>query len=167
MNTYITEENLSVVDVEVLEARYDDKPVVRRLLELYSYDFSRYDDADVDAHGLYGYRYLDNYWTEPARCPFLFRVEERWAGCALVRAGSAGVPHDMTEFFVLAKYRRRGVGIAAARALFALFPGPWQVRQLTANTDATNFWRRAIPVPFEEELTETGPVQRFVSDSLS
>jgi hypothetical protein len=37
------------------------------------------------------------------------------------------------------KYRRHGVGIAVA-----------------------TFWRRAILVPFEEEVTDVGPVQRFV-----
>jgi len=145
--------------VEILEASLDDKSVVGRLLELYQYDFSEFVDGDLDAHGTYGYRFLDNYWTEPARHPYLFRVAGRWAGCALVRAGS---PHDMAEFFVMRKYRRHGVGIRAARDLFARFPGDWQVRQVATNTPATTFWRRAIPYPFAEERVERETVQRFV-----
>ena len=80
-------------------------------------------------------------------------------GFALVRSGT---PHDMAEFFVLRKYRRGGIGRAAARAVFARFPGAWQTRQQWENTGAIDFWRTAIPVPFDEGETDEGPVQRFV-----
>jgi len=142
----------------VIEAGLGDKPVLGHLLELYRHDFSEFDDADVDEHGIYGYRFLDSYWTEPDRHPLLFRVDGSWAGFALVRAG---VPHDVAEFFVMRKYRRRGVGTMLARDLFARFPGAWQVRQMTSNPAATAFWHRAIPVAFEQEMLEHGPVQRF------
>jgi predicted acetyltransferase len=145
-------------DVEVVSASPDDKDVLANLLELYLHDFSEMTDADVDAHGRFGYRFLDNYWTDPDRHPFVFRAGGRLAGLALVRSGT---PHDMAEFFVLRKYRRRGVGFVAARAVFAVFPGEWQVREMAANRGAIAFWREAIPVPFVEEAGETGPVQRF------
>ena len=144
--------------VEVIEAALADKPVLRQLLELYQHDFSEFVDADVDDNGRYGYRYLDNYWSEPDRHPFLFRVDGHWAGFALVRAGD---PHDLAEFFVMRKYRRHGVGTSLARELFSRFPGAWQVRQMASNPAATAFWRRAIPVDFEQEQLADGPVQRF------
>ena len=146
------------MDVEVIEAALSDKPVLRNLLELYQHDFSAFDDIDVDAHGLYNYRYLDNYWTEADRHPLLFRVDGRWAGFALVRTGT---PHDLAEFFVMRKYRRRGVGTVLAREVFARFPGEWQVRQMASNPSATAFWTRAIPVDFAQETLDHGPVQRF------
>ena len=145
--------------VEVVDAAITDKPVVRRLLELYLHDFSEFEPADVDDHGYFGYRYLDHYWTDDDRRPLLFRVDGKWAGFALVRTGA---PHDMAEFFVMRRYRRGGVGSRAARAVFERFPGDWQVRQMAANPRATDFWRRAIPVPFEESVNDDGPVQRFV-----
>ncbi|MCU1465149.1 MAG: hypothetical protein JWM72_1077 [Actinomycetia bacterium] len=153
-----------MADIEVLEATVEDKPVLRRLLELYLHDFSELTYADVDAHGRFGYPYLDLYWTEPERRPFLFRVAGRWAGFALVRTG---VPHDMAEFFVLRKHRRTGVGVEAASDLFARFPGDWQVRQMTANAGATAFWHRAIPFEFTEEVTANGRVQHFSSVAVS
>ena len=52
-------------------------------------------------------------------------------------------------------------GTRAARAVFAMFPGEWQVRQIAANTGATAFWRRTIPVPFRDDANEHGPLQRF------
>jgi predicted acetyltransferase len=143
---------------EVVEAGYEDKVVVAQLLELYQYDFTAYEDFDVDAHGRYGWRYLDFYWTEPDRHPFLLRVDGYWAGLALVRSGR---PHDMNEFFVMRKYRRDGIGTAFARELFGRFPGDWQVRQVRANEPAVAFWHRAIPVAFTEGEWAKGPCQWF------
>ena len=149
---------------ELVEATIDDKPVLRQLLELYAHDFSVYNGADVDDNGLYRYPYLDNYWTEAERYPFLFKVDGHFAGFAFVRVG---IPHDMAEFFVMRKYRRSGVGMEAARAVFATFPGEWQVRELAANEGATAFWRTAIPVRFAEDTNHEGPVQHFTIDETT
>lgn len=146
------------MDVEVVGAELRDKPVLRQLLQLYQYDFSEFDDADVEAEGAYRYQYLDEYWTEPDRHPLLFRVGGKWVGFALVRTGT---PHDMAEFFVMRKYRRSGIGTVLAREVFARFPGEWQVRQMTSNPSATAFWLQAIPVDFEQDMLQHGPLQRF------
>jgi predicted acetyltransferase len=146
------------VNVEVIGAELRDKPLLRQLLQLYQYDFSEFDNSDVEDDGWYQYPYFDDYWIEPERHPLLFRVDGKCAGFALVRAGT---PHDMAEFFVMRRYRRSGVGTTLAREVFTRFPGEWQVRQMTTNPSATAFWRRAIPVDFEEEISDHGPVQRF------
>jgi hypothetical protein len=52
------------MDVEVVEALDDDRTVVRRLLQLYHYDFSEFDGGDVNPHGEYLHRYFDEYWTD-------------------------------------------------------------------------------------------------------
>jgi predicted acetyltransferase len=150
---------MSTVQVDV--ATVHDRAALRQLLELYAHDFSERNGADVGDDGLFAYPYLDAYWQEPDRHPFLFRVDGRLAGFALVRSGA---PHDMAEFFVLRKYRRSGVGRDAARTVFARFPGEWQVREQFENTGAIAFWRGAIPVPFEETPNDEGPVQRFRID---
>lgn len=144
--------------MQVVEAGLAHKPVIARLLELYQYDFSEFDGEDVDDDGFYGSPSLDRYWTEADRCPFLLRVDGKWAGFALVRTGD---PHDMAEFFVMRKYRGAGIGTRFARDLFARFPGRWQVREIRANEPAQAFWRRAIPVPFDEAEWERGPMQTF------
>jgi predicted acetyltransferase len=148
------------VEVQVLPAREADKAVVGRLLELYQHDFSEFDRRDVDEHGSYGYRYLPNYWSEAERHPFLFRVGDKWAGLALVRTYG---PTDMAEFFVLRKYRRVGVGRQAAKAIFAMFPGQWTVRQQLTNPAASAFWRSVIPFPYSERRTEQEVIQEFTS----
>jgi len=141
-------------------ARLDDKDIVAHLLEFNAYEFSRFfDDADLDAHGRFGYPYLDRYWTESIRHPFLIRVDDRIAGMVLVREGE---PHSIAEFLVLPRYRRGGVGTTADRQTFKLFPGSWEVHQIPGNDDAVAFWRRAIPVEFTDTSDHNGTTQRFV-----
>jgi predicted acetyltransferase len=149
-------------DLEVRRAEYADKDVLRRLLEFYRYDFSVLDGRDVDEHGIYGYRYLDHYWTDERRHPFLFRVDGSWAGFALVHEGP---PHEIREFFVLRKYRRSGIGSRAARELFSLFPGEWSIHELHGNEEAMRFWRAAIPFAYSEDSSSGGTTRRFCVES--
>jgi predicted acetyltransferase len=150
------------VDVEVVKATDDDRTVIRRLLQLYHYDFSEFDGSDVNPHGEYLHRYLDEYWTDSDRKAFLFRAEGALAGLALVFTGE---PHDIAEFFVMRKYRRRGVGERAAAFLFGQFPGRWTVRPQLTNPAATAFWRKAIRYPFQEHERGTEIVQSFTAGS--
>jgi predicted acetyltransferase len=151
------------VDIAVSPAAEDEKPIVRRLLELNSHDFSEIDGRELGPHGEYGYRYLDHYWTDGEdRHPFLIRVDGAVAGCVLVRAGS---PHTFGEFFVVRKHRRSGVGSIVARTVFRRFPGEWLVTEVPGNDAAVAFWRRAIPVAFLEDVTESGTTQRFLVES--
>ena len=61
----------------------------------------------------------------------------------------------MTEFFVLRRFRRRGVGRAAAFPAFDRFAGPWEVRQREDNPNATAFWRRTIDDYTRGDFEET------------
>lgn len=146
----------------VLPATEEDVDLLARLLQLYLHDFSEHTGWDVDEHGLFHYAWLDAYRHEPGRHAYVMRVEGRPAGFALVREAER---IHMAEFFVLRKYRREGVGIAAARYLLTAHAGPWSITQLASNHEATAFWRRAIPVPFEETVQADGTVeQRFAID---
>src|ERR1700677_4470834 len=113
--------------------------------------------------GEYLHRYFDEYWTDPDRKAFLFRVEGALAGFALVFTGE---PRDIAEFFVMRKYRGRGAGAQAASSLFARFPGRWTVRQQLTNPAATAFWRKAIRYPFQEHEQGTEIVQSFISADM-
>jgi predicted acetyltransferase len=115
-------------------------------------------DRDGD-YGEFGYRYLGHYWTEQDRAAFLLWVDGHWAGFALVRTSA---PFDMAEFFIIRKYRRRGIGRAAIE-LFQRFAGLWQVRQQHTDPPATGFWRSVIPYPFTERRTSEEIVQEFDS----
>jgi len=125
-----------------------DKQVLRNLLELYLYDFSEFDKKDVNRHGLYGYSYLDHYWTDPGRHPFFIMADGVLAGFVLVSdfcyLCAPGEARSISELFVLKKYRRMGVGQDSAKAVFAMYPGKWEVLQHPENKVSMKFWENVI-----------------------
>ncbi len=159
------------IDVEIRVASPEEKPILHQLLELYLYDFSEFDGTDVGPHGVYGYRYLDHYWTEPDRHPFLIRVDGNLAGFVLVnRHTVSGADRwSVAEFFVMRKYRGKSVGAFAAAFVFDLHPGAWEVKQLASHPGSTAFWRKLIgrytSGRYEERQGEAalgiGPIQLF------
>lgn len=134
------------MDVELLPIPTEGKDVLAHLLQLYMYDFSVYDGNELDENGLYTYPHLESYWDDPNRHPFLIRIGGRIAGFALVteNTGDDDETTRMSEFFVMQKYRRQGVGEAAACMAFDRFPGRWMVTELESNAPAQRFWRRVI-----------------------
>lgn len=127
---------------------YAKKPVLRQLLELYSYDFTEYLGMDISEQGYYGYPFLDHYWTEQDRTPYFIRVEGRLAGFVLVHRKCMVCQHpeahSIAEFFVLKKYRRQGVGTLAAQQVIGKHPGWWEVLWLVENKEAGRFWRTTL-----------------------
>ncbi|MDZ8187280.1 MAG: GNAT family N-acetyltransferase [Nostoc sp. ChiSLP02] len=132
--------------VEVLSAAIDDKPLIQRMMELYQYDFSEFADQDLDEHGYFGYPYLDYYWIESDRYPFIVRVSGKLAGFVLVNQFTyiLSNQYSMAEFFILRKYRRQGIGKLVASQIFDGFCGRWEIYQMKTNTVAQKFWHSVI-----------------------
>ncbi len=161
----------------VLQAvSYQEKFVLRQLVELYQYDFSEFTGEDVNEHGFFEYEYLDHYWTEEGRAAFFVRIGGKLAGFALIRdvlEEDGQMTHSLAEFFILRKYRKLGIGLTAAFALFDRFPGRWKVGQVDENQPAQVFWRKVITEytngKFEEIYNPDwgGPIQSFNTLPLS
>ena len=134
------------MNFEMIPVREEEKEILRNLLEKYNYEFSQYDRCDVNALGLYGYGYLDNYWTEKNRWAFFLKVDGRLAGFAMVNdyPEAAETKYNMAEFFVMLKYRRCGLGKWAAFQLFDRFRGTWQLKRHPGNLPSVGFWDRVI-----------------------
>ena len=130
------------MQLDITEADFADKPLIRRMLELYYYDMSEFEGTDLREHGEYGYRYLDNYWNEEGRFPFIVRVDGKLAGFVLVNRYffMDGVDQSIGEFCILRKYQGKGIGKKAAFSIFDRFPGVWEIRTQIENTRAVNFW---------------------------
>lgn len=134
------------MQIEVSSATIDDKPLIRRMMELYQYDFSEFENSDLDSHGCFGYSYLDHYWKEKGRHPFIVRVDGKLAGFVLVNRHTYLPENEwsIAEFFIMRKYRGQGVGKVAAFYIFDLFRGKWEVQEMEANIPAQRFWRKVI-----------------------
>jgi predicted acetyltransferase len=150
-----------------------ERPALGNLMQLYIYDWSELRPLDVGDDGRFADYPLDAYWDDPGRHPLLLRVDGRLAGFALVseRSHLTGAPgvFDMAEFFVMRRFRRKGVGLAAASAAFDRFKGPWEIRQHDENVAASAFWRKVIDRYTRGRYREVrwndrawiGPVQMF------
>jgi len=137
-----------MMKVELHQARGKDIPVLRRLMQLYLYDFAAIDDGAIADDGLYGdAATIESFWTDPRMTSFLVRVDGTLAGFVLVRDRARYVgdgTREVSEFFILRRHRRRGVGGETARRVFDKFPGKWELTQITSNVEAQAFWRRVI-----------------------
>ena len=120
--------------------------LLRNLSEHYCHDLSEWFDLDTGADGRYSYD-TASVWAKGYDA-YLAKVGDSIAGFALI--GSAGEwlgnvgGHDIHEFFIMRKFRRRGVGRSVATFLWDEHPGEWLVRVLEANASAVAFWRGGI-----------------------
>lgn len=157
--------------ITVTQPSRSERDLVRRMMELYLYDFSEFDGSDLDEHGMFGYGDLDYFWFEETHAAFVVRVDGHLAGFVLVdnEVVIEGNERSITEFFIVRKYRRQGVGRAVARRVFDELPAKWEVRVIEANIPAQGFWRRAIAEYTKNRFDEralageewTGPVFWF------
>jgi predicted acetyltransferase len=163
------------MDIAIVPATGADAPVLDRLRQLSAYDFSEYSGIDVDPNGVFLPADDDEADTEDPVATFFIRVDGRLAGYAVVSRHVSyldhGGPFLVSSFFVMRKYRRCGVGEHVARALFARFPGRWEVATNPDREPAQTFWRRVIGRYTEgtyQEATEgcerwDGPIWAFES----
>jgi predicted acetyltransferase len=135
------------MDISITQVSKDEKEILKNLLEKYSYEFSQYEDTDVNDFGLYGYTYLDHYWTDKNRFAYFIKVNGKLAGCIMVNDyGETEIKTDfsMAEFFVMYKYKRLGAGTYAVKYIFGKHKGKWQITYAQKNKPANEFWNKVV-----------------------
>lgn len=141
------------MDLELRDARRiaSDRAWLRNVYPLYLHDLSEFDGGyyTLDDRGLWQPDHLPSWLGEDQDLPLILVADGRRVGFALVaRAPSPwiapGCDHRMSEFFVLRRERRQGIGARAAHAVFDAHPGRWEVSELVRNERAIRFWRRVI-----------------------
>jgi predicted acetyltransferase len=156
--------------VQVTPAAQEEQPVLSNLYQLYIHDFTDFVEQPLRSDGRFDYDPLPRYWGEPGRFPFIVRVDAKLAGFALVKRGSdfSGNPEvwDMADFFVVRGVRGKGVGYSVAKSLWQQFLGPWEVRVITSNVPARQFWTKAISrflgSAIQPELVTQGKETRYL-----
>src|SRR5204862_5325994 len=129
-----------------------ERDVLWRYLQFYIYDMSRFTGAQpVD--GVFPYSHFDAYRGEAEqRSAWWAKVGGEIAGFALVRFDGRESCREVAEFFIVNRWRRRGIGLSCARQLLTRFPGSWRLLELANNQGAIAFWRRVLVgfVPYAE-----------------
>jgi len=132
------------VAVTLRRADRSEREEVRRLLADYLHEF----DGRTDP-----YPYLDAYWAEPARLPFLIEAGGAVVGLCLIRVRDGG--WSIAEFYVVPGKRRAGVGREAVELVAgharAAGAAHLEAKVHPANREALPFWVgvgfRAVEAP--------------------
>jgi predicted acetyltransferase len=146
MNARIEQGSVSVTVAAAAHA-----PVIQNLTQLYTHDFSEFwggtSRGDLNAAGLFAAYPLDDYWTKPNWSALLIWCDQALAGFSLVNDqthSGLAANSNMAEFFIVRKYRGRGVGRIAAEIVFSQYPGLWEVAVARKNSRGREFWNKTI-----------------------
>lgn len=125
------------MEVKLRLAPLDEKPAIAALLTRYLAELGPWGYGDPN------YPFLDSYWRDERRRPYVIEADGQIAGFVFVDAISiSGYAVDATiaEFFVAREFRRRGCGAQAAASAFRARRGQWELSFHRDNTAARRFW---------------------------
>lgn len=125
-----------------------DRVIFEHLWDLYSYDFSLYNNEDVMPQGSYDFYYSDDFFESDSKACFFIMADGNIAGfvscsssCYLLTGGD---DRCIVDFFVMNKYRKGGVGRKAAYLIFDSYKTNWEVVQYDNNEISKKFWESVI-----------------------
>lgn len=137
------------MNIEIVLTDNTQQQIVSQLCELYTYEMTDLADFDINENGYFGYKGLSSFWKSENKYAYLIYVNKKLAGFALIQKGSPidkmdTEIWDVVEFFIMRKYRRKGVGEFVAKNLWSSTNGSWQVRVWDNNISAHAFWDKTI-----------------------
>jgi predicted acetyltransferase len=131
----------------------EDRKWIQSVYRDYLSDLATLNTGIFPVLGEYGHREPDllaRWFADDRSHPLLILKDDQPAGFALIvrpptlSQARPAVDHRLSEFFVLRRYRRLGVGRDAAQLIFNRFAGQWEVTEYVRNAGAVSFWRRVI-----------------------
>ncbi len=132
---------------DLIEVNEKDRNIIYNLMQLYKYELSFFEDETTNFKmldsGLYELKYIEKYWQEENRHPYILKCNNELAGFVLQRFNEENM-NEIAEFFIINKYRNIGAGTFLANKMFELYKGKWEVRTLIKNERAQKFWRNTI-----------------------
>lgn len=143
------------------------------MLEKYDYEFSQWDLRDVNPLGLFGYLYLDYYWTEDKRFAYFVYVDNKLAGFVMINdlpeVDDRETDFQIAEFFIMHKYRRLGIGKKLFFEVLGMHKGRWQLKCHPKNIVSFEFWKKVICeyTKGNYELVESYPNTEYVDGTLA
>ena len=136
------------MNVEVIQVPVEEKQTLNNLLKMYCYEWSQYNKFDVNDKGEYEFEHhLPKFWNKENHYPFFIKVNGILAGFVLIDDEFQiykNSDYSVSKFFVMHKYRKAGVGRYAAKAVFDMFHGKWEIERHPNNIASVIFWDRII-----------------------
>ncbi len=147
------------LEFSLIKVTDSDYSLIQNLIRFYIYDMSEFMGWVCPSTGLFGgvddqpyyFGHIpennEALWPEGWRCiGFKIIINNEIAGFCLVRLfkHNGKQLNDIGEFFILRKFRKKGLGQAVSHSVFDMYPDHWQVRQLLENIPAQRFWEKTI-----------------------
>ncbi len=126
----------------------------------YVYDMSEYmgkeDGWEIPEDGLYECIDFKKYWEDKNSFPFIVRYKNEIAGFFIVdkKGSNPEIDFNMAQFFILRKFKNKGIGRYVAQECFKKYPGIWEVMVIPGNEGAYRFWRATIKSYTNNNFTE-------------
>ena len=133
--------------IELVSVKKSERKVIDSLFQFYLYDMSEYMGWNVNSDGQFDVNLsiLDNYWDRDDHFPFFIFCDVDLAGFSLLRHYPNDITYlDIGQFFILRKFKRKGIGREAFKLSVSKFPGKWLTRVLPENEGAVKFWLNVI-----------------------
>ncbi|MBQ4266129.1 MAG: GNAT family N-acetyltransferase [Clostridia bacterium] len=133
------------MEITLERVKPEKRDTLFRLLQYSLFEESLTDLNEMNDDAIFDYPWFEAYFIEPEREAYFIRElnTRTLLGFVMVREHEDG-RHSIAEFLVIPKYRRRGVGLQAARMCFSLHDGLWEVKPAYGSEPARLFWQRTI-----------------------
>lgn len=146
----ILNNKITLTDITLHAASLQDYPAIQNMGRFYVYDMTEYMGKEagweMPEDGLYECIDFKKYWEVEGAFQFLIRYQRELAGFVIVdkKGSEPDVDFNMAQFYILRKFKGKGVGRYVAEQCFENFRGKWEVMVMPGNEGAYRFWRACI-----------------------
>jgi predicted acetyltransferase len=121
--------NIQIQLIDILE-----KETLRSMLKAYLSELS------VSAI----YPYIDLYWEENSRFPYVLIMNETWIGFALINRVTINNLNSISiaEYYIKPEFRRLGFGLKFVKLILNQYPENWEIAYSSDNLNAKLFWSK-------------------------
>ncbi|MGC5775213.1 GNAT family N-acetyltransferase [Paenibacillus pabuli] len=135
--------NLSIDHVENEEREW-----LKNFLAYYLHDLSEFAaEISPKEEGLFEFDVMDLFLEKRGKGldAFFIKLDGAPIGFVLLQSGEYSnqefADYVLNSFFILRKYRRKGIGSLASKMFFEMYPGRYTLGQLVGNKPAVDFWK--------------------------
>lgn len=154
--------------IQLVPASTDDCPVIQNLGRFYVYDMSEYlgfePGWEVPKDGLFECIDFKKYWETKDAFPFLIQYKDEIVGFVVIdkKGSDDSIDFNVAQFFILRKFKNKGIGRHVAITCFEKFKGTWEVMVIPGNEGAYKFWQSTIKLYTKNDFTEyQRPIKHF------
>lgn len=131
-----------------------DKELLYNLNQKYLYEMTSFYSNPMDEKGNYHFGNFDAYFTDRKRIAYFIYQDDVLVGFAMIHPYSniEGNPDfTMAQFTIFPQYRRKHYAFDAAKMIFFIHPGNWEIKYNEKNENAKNLWNK-ITKPYHPKV---------------